>query len=98
MFADNDRPGIMLAGAARTYLNRFGVAAGRTAVVFTTNDSAYAAAVELADAGVEVAALSTPVRPRAAPGPSAPALAGSRCSRVTPSSARRASRGWRPPS
>ena len=44
VFADNDRPGIMLAGAARTFLHRYGVLAGRAAVVFTTNDSAYAAA------------------------------------------------------
>ncbi len=57
VFAGNDRPGIMLAGAARTYLNRYGVAAGRTAVVFTTNDSAYAATIELADAGVAISAL-----------------------------------------
>jgi sarcosine oxidase subunit alpha len=57
IFADNDRPGIMLAGAARTYLHRYGVLAGRRVVVFTTNDSAYAAAVELADAGAEVAAV-----------------------------------------
>src|SRR5919197_4249114 len=50
-FADNDRPGIMLAGAARTYVNRYAAAPGRRAVVFTTNDSAYGAAIELADAG-----------------------------------------------
>jgi sarcosine oxidase subunit alpha len=56
-FADNDRPGIMLAGAARTYVNRYAVAPGERAVVFTTNDSAYAAAVDLADAGVSVAAV-----------------------------------------
>ncbi|WCB94930.1 Sarcosine oxidase subunit alpha [Baekduia alba] len=56
-FADNDRPGIMLAGAARTYVNRYAVAPGRRAVLFTTNDSAYAAALDLAGAGVEVAAV-----------------------------------------
>ncbi|MGW0083020.1 2Fe-2S iron-sulfur cluster-binding protein [Streptomyces sp. NPDC003393] len=56
-FDDNDRPGIMLAGAARTYLNRFGVLPGQQAVVFTTNDSAYPAALELADAGVRVGAV-----------------------------------------
>ncbi|RVU27995.1 FAD-dependent oxidoreductase [Streptomyces antnestii] len=56
-FDDNDRPGIMLAGSARTYLNRFGVLPGRRAVVFTTNDSAYPAALELADAGVRIAAV-----------------------------------------
>jgi sarcosine oxidase subunit alpha len=54
VFADNDRPGIMLASAARTYLNRYGVLAGSRVVVFTTNDSAYAAAIDLADAGAVV--------------------------------------------
>ncbi|MCL8017912.1 FAD/NAD(P)-binding oxidoreductase [Streptomyces sp. AS02] len=47
----------MLAGSARTYLNRFGVLAGREVVVFTTNDSAYLAATELADAGARVRAV-----------------------------------------
>ncbi|MEV6836963.1 2Fe-2S iron-sulfur cluster-binding protein [Streptomyces sp. NPDC051133] len=56
-FDDNDRPGIMLAGSARTYLNRFGVLPGRQAAVFTTNDSAYPAALELADAGLRIAAV-----------------------------------------
>ncbi len=54
VFAGNDRPGVMLAGAARTYLHRYGVLAGRDAVVFTTNDSAYAAALDLAAAGTTV--------------------------------------------
>src|SRR6267378_1392184 len=39
IFANNDRPGIMLAGAARTYVNRYGVAPGKRAVIFTNNDS-----------------------------------------------------------
>ncbi|MFV8185273.1 sarcosine oxidase subunit delta family protein [Streptomyces sp. AF1B] len=56
-FADNDRPGVMLAHSARTYVNRYGVLPGRRAVVFTTNDSAYAAALDLAAAGVEIAAI-----------------------------------------
>jgi sarcosine oxidase subunit alpha len=65
-FADNDRPGIMLAGAARTYLHRYGVVPGSRAVVFTTNDSAYIAAIELAEAGVDVAAVvDARVRPPA---------------------------------
>ena len=57
VFPGNDRPGTMLAGAARTYLHRYGVLPGRRAVVFTCNDSAYAAAVDLHDAGVEIAAV-----------------------------------------
>ena len=57
VFADNDRPGIMLAHSARTFLHRYGVMVGRAAVVFTTNDSAYAAAFDLADAGVQIEAV-----------------------------------------
>ncbi|GAA4558961.1 sarcosine oxidase subunit alpha family protein [Planotetraspora kaengkrachanensis] len=56
-FAGNDRPGVMLAGSARAYANRHGVLPGARAVVFTTNDSAYAAARDLAAAGVEIAAI-----------------------------------------
>lgn len=68
-FADNDRPGVMLAASARAYVNRHGVLPGRHAVVFTTNDSAYAAALDLAAAGVEVAAI---VDTRPEPGEWAP--------------------------
>ena len=57
VFADNDLPGIMLAHSARTFLHRYGVLVGRAAVVFTTNDSAYAAAFDLADAGVRIEAV-----------------------------------------
>lgn len=57
VFADNDRPGIMLAGSARSYLNRYGVKIGEDVAVFTTNDSAYTAAFELHDAGVRVVAV-----------------------------------------
>jgi len=48
VFADNDRPGVVLANSARTYLNRYGVVPGSRAVVFSTNDSAYGAAFDLA--------------------------------------------------
>ncbi|GGG70778.1 sarcosine oxidase subunit alpha [Kocuria dechangensis] len=57
VFANNDRPGVMLASAARTYLNRWAVAAGTRVVVATTNDSAYTLVADLAAAGVEVAAV-----------------------------------------
>ncbi len=56
-FAGNDRPGVMLAGAARTYLNRYGVAAGRRLVVATGNDSAYRLVLDWLDAGLPVAAV-----------------------------------------
>ncbi len=54
VFADNDRPGVMLASAAREYLHRYGVLAGREVVVFTTDDAAYLAAADLAGAGARV--------------------------------------------
>ena len=57
VFADNDRPGIMLASAARTYLNHYGVAVGKNIGVYTSNDSAYAAALDLKKAGVTIAAI-----------------------------------------
>ncbi len=62
VFAGNDRPGVMLAGAARSYLNRYGVRVGDRAVVVTSNDSAWDAAFDLARAGTRVAML-VDVRP-----------------------------------
>jgi sarcosine oxidase subunit alpha len=56
-FAGNDLPGVMLAGAVEALLGRFGVLPGERAVVFTTNDAAYAATAALREAGCEVAAL-----------------------------------------
>jgi sarcosine oxidase, subunit alpha len=57
VFANNDRPGVMLAGAVRTYLNRYAVAVGTSVVVATTNDSAYDLVADLAAAGIRVAAV-----------------------------------------
>ncbi|WP_439502111.1 sarcosine oxidase subunit alpha [Aminobacter ciceronei] len=57
VFANNDRPGVMLASAARTFLNHYGVVVGRQIGVYTANDSAYAAAIDLKKAGVGVAAV-----------------------------------------
>ena len=56
-YANNDLPGTMLAGAAHTYVKRYGVRPGTRAVVFTNNDHAYATALALHDAGVGVAAI-----------------------------------------
>ncbi len=58
VFSGNDRPGVMLAGAVRTYVNRFGVAPGRRAVVFANNDNSTAS--DLAAAGIAVAAIVDP--------------------------------------
>lgn len=65
VFSNNDRPGIMLASAVRTYLNRFGVAPASRAVVATNNDTAYATAFDLATAGVAVTLADS--RPAIAP-------------------------------
>lgn len=56
-FAGNDLPGVMLASAAQTYAIRYGVAVGRRIVITTNNDSSYAAAVALHDAGVGIVAI-----------------------------------------
>jgi hypothetical protein len=53
-FANNDRPGVMLASAARAMVERYGVAPGASGVVFTNNDDAYQTAIVLKDAGVGV--------------------------------------------
>ena len=53
----NDRPGVMMAGAAHRYLNQYAVVPGKRVAVATNNDSAYAAAADLAANGVDVAAL-----------------------------------------
>ena len=47
VFPDNDRPAVMLADAARTYLNRYGVKVGERVVVAAAHDSAYRAALDL---------------------------------------------------
>ena len=57
VFADNDRPGVMLASAAAAYAHRYGALPGRKLVILTNNDSAYRAALVLADAGAEVGAI-----------------------------------------
>ncbi|GAB0112653.1 sarcosine oxidase subunit alpha family protein [Acidisoma sp. C75] len=57
-FPENDRPGILLADAAATYVNRYGVKPGRRAVIAAANDSGYRAALALAQAGVEVALIA----------------------------------------
>lgn len=57
VFHGNDRPGVLLAGSAQTYLNRFGVLVGKKPVVLTSHDSAWHAAFDLADAGASVQAI-----------------------------------------
>ena len=59
-YANNDLPGTMLAGAARTYVERYAVRPGSRAVIFANNDSAYRTALALHGAGVDVAAIVDP--------------------------------------
>jgi sarcosine oxidase subunit alpha len=64
IFPNNDRPGVMLAGAADKYAHAFGVACGARAVIAANSDSAYRVAASLLGAGVHVVAL-VDRRPRA---------------------------------
>src|SRR5882757_9995485 len=57
IFPNNDRPGVMLAGAAEKYAHAFGVACGERVVIVTNSDSAYRVADSLRGAGVKVVAL-----------------------------------------
>ncbi|EYR80874.1 sarcosine oxidase subunit alpha family protein [Shinella sp. 838] len=57
VFGGNDRPGIMMASAASTYANRFGVAAGRSVAIFTNGSSGYRTAADLSAQGVPVEVL-----------------------------------------
>lgn len=65
-FGNNDRPGIMLAGAVRAYLNRYGVTPGHEVAVFTNNDDGWRTAADLAARGVHVPAV---IDSRDAPAP-----------------------------
>ncbi len=57
VFGNNDLPSIMLAGAVRAYINEYGVLPGKQAVIFTSCDDAYRTAIDLLDAGAQVAAI-----------------------------------------
>ena len=56
-FANNDRPGVMLAGATREYAHRYAVATGGAVTVFTNNDDGVLSAKNLAARGVNLAAV-----------------------------------------
>ncbi|MEL0206040.1 MAG: FAD/NAD(P)-binding oxidoreductase, partial [Alphaproteobacteria bacterium] len=57
IFANNDRPGVMLASAVQRYINEYAVEPGRRAVIFTNNSSAYSLAHDLQANGVDVAGI-----------------------------------------
>ena len=54
VFAGNDKPGVMLSGAVRRFVNMYAVKPGSTAVVFTANSDGDTAAADLARVGAEV--------------------------------------------
>jgi sarcosine oxidase, subunit alpha len=58
IFPGNDKPGVMLAGAAHNYLHRYGVRVGSRAVIVTSDDDAYQTALDLQNAGVAIAAIA----------------------------------------
>lgn len=61
-FDNNDRPGIMLGAAIRTYANRFGVAADKRVAIFTNNDDGHRTAADLHAKGIKISAV-VDVRP-----------------------------------
>ena len=64
-FANNDRPGIMLASAIRAYVNRWAATPAHRIAVFTNNDDGHRTAADLAAKGVKVAVIdSRPDVPR----------------------------------
>ncbi|WP_423906722.1 sarcosine oxidase subunit alpha family protein [Candidatus Spongiihabitans sp.] len=63
VFADSDRPGVMLAGAIRTYINRFGVLPGKNIVILTNNDSAYLTAIDAKNVGAHVQVVDVRQKP-----------------------------------
>jgi len=52
VFGNNDRPGIMLASAAKEYMKVYGVLVGKKPIIFTNNDSGYDTAIEFKKNGV----------------------------------------------
>jgi sarcosine oxidase subunit alpha len=77
VFADNDRPGIMLAESLRAFVNRYGVTPGRRAVIATSGASAYTAATDLEAAGIAVTVVD--LRPEDDCAPQAAVLRAAGC-------------------
>lgn len=56
-FENNDRPGVMLAGAMRAYANRWAATASQDIAIFTNNDYGHRTARDLSAQGVNIVAL-----------------------------------------
>lgn len=59
-FANNDRPGILLAGALRAYANRWAACPGKRVAVFANNDDGHRTALDLRAKGVDVVGVIDP--------------------------------------
>ena len=57
VFENNDRPGIMLSGAIRNYLNRWAGTPNQNVAIFTNNNNGHQTARALISKGVNVAAV-----------------------------------------
>jgi len=53
VFGNNDRPGIMLASAAKEYIKIYGVLVGKKPIIFTNNDSGYDTAIDFKKNGID---------------------------------------------
>jgi heterotetrameric sarcosine oxidase alpha subunit len=60
VFPGNDRPGVMMASAVRTYVNRFAAMPGRKVALFTNNDDGWRTIEAIQRAGGEVTAVIDP--------------------------------------
>ena len=81
VFADNDRPGIMLAESVRAFINRYAVAPGRRIVFATNGASAYSAAADARAAGIDATIVD--LRPESDCGSAADELRGLGCEVLT---------------
>ena len=61
-FDNNDRPGIMLGSAIRTYANRYAVTPDKRIAIFTNNDDGHRTAADLHAKGIKISAV-VDVRP-----------------------------------
>jgi len=63
VFGNNDRPGILLASAAKEYMKVYGVLVGKKPLIFTNNDSAYDTAIEFKKNGISPIIIDTRKNP-----------------------------------
>lgn len=60
VFCNNDKPGVMLASAVQTYVNRYAAAPAKRMVYFVSSDGGWTSAMDAARAGIEIAAIVDP--------------------------------------